>query len=287
MIRFTRYIKITAVINVLAVLFAFSAPAHARWDELVKPGVRYAGPPLQENVQSKPSSVYKVKEGDTLSEIACRYSISTDKLAALNNLTDKNLIYVGQIIHLPVSVVVHEVSRGETLSCIASNYNVDANYVAHYNNLEDGSNLCVGNKICIPVEGYSLAKSLPVGKLPWPVDGWISSPFGMRNGRLHEGVDLGANTGTPVRAAREGRVTIAASRGTYGLTVIIDHGSGLTTLYAHCSSLLVREGEWVRAGEKIARVGSTGRSTGPHLHFEVRLEGISYDPLLCLRKGYA
>lgn len=116
-----------------------------------------------------------------------------------------------------------------------------------------------------------------------PVRGQLTSHFGPRRlpgeeARDHRGLDLAAPTGTPIRAARGGVVEVAGERGGYGNTVVIDHGGGLKTLYAHASELLVEAGQEVRAGAQIARVGSTGRSTGPHLHFEIRRDGAAIDP---------
>jgi len=119
---------------------------------------------------------------------------------------------------------------------------------------------------------------ITVGQMSWPAVGWISSPFGLRDGCVHEGLDIAAGEGEPVCAARDGHVIFTGPRGTYGLTVIIDHGAGLTTLYAHASNLLVQENDWVKEGQLVARVGSTGHSNGPHLHFEVRLNEVPYDP---------
>jgi len=111
-----------------------------------------------------------------------------------------------------------------------------------------------------------------------PAQGAVTSEFGPRWGTEHEGIDIGAASGAPVRAAADGVVKRAAWYGGYGNAVIIDHGGGVQTLYGHNSSLDVRPGQQVRAGEVIAKVGSTGDSTGPHLHFEVELNGKKVDP---------
>jgi murein DD-endopeptidase MepM/ murein hydrolase activator NlpD len=118
--------------------------------------------------------------------------------------------------------------------------------------------------------------------LIWPVNGPVSSGFGMRWGRMHEGIDISAPTGTPIHAAASGTVIYAGWLGGYGMLVVVDHGNGLSTAYAHCSSQLVSVGQQVAQGETVALVGSTGHSTGPHLHFEVRVSGVAVDPLLYL-----
>jgi murein DD-endopeptidase MepM/ murein hydrolase activator NlpD len=102
--------------------------------------------------------------------------------------------------------------------------------------------------------------------------------------RLHAGMDLAAPTGTPVKAAADAVVVSAAAHGGYGLAVVLDHGGALATLYGHLSRLLVRPGDVVRRGDRIGLVGSTGASTGPHLHFEVRVSGTPTDPTAYLRR---
>ena len=124
------------------------------------------------------------------------------------------------------------------------------------------------------------AQSAPSSSgLIWPVRGPITSPFGMRWGRLHPGIDIGAATGTPLKAAASGRVIVAAYSGGYGNLVVIDHGNGLATAYAHQSQIAVSVGQQVSQGQVIGYVGSTGFSTGPHLHFEVRVNGSPVDPM--------
>ncbi len=136
-----------------------------------------------------------------------------------------------------------------------------------------------------PVTGGTASDT---GPLLVPVDGELSSEFGMRthpvhgDHRMHTGVDVAAPTGTPIRAAAGGEVVFAGDRGGYGLTIEIDHGNGRTTRYAHQSALDVEVGQRVERGQVIGRVGSTGVSTGPHLHFEVRVDGEPIDPRLHL-----
>jgi murein DD-endopeptidase MepM/ murein hydrolase activator NlpD len=116
----------------------------------------------------------------------------------------------------------------------------------------------------------------------WPCNGVVVSGFGMRWGRMHEGIDIGCSYGTPNRAAASGTVIYSGWLGGYGNLVVVDHGNGLSTAYAHASSLLVGVGLSVSQGETVSLVGSTGNSSGPHLHFEVRVNGQAVDPLLYL-----
>jgi len=128
----------------------------------------------------------------------------------------------------------------------------------------------------------------PVDGFAWPAVGPITSRYGMRTSpidgqrRLHAGIDLGVGTGTAVRASKAGTVTRAENDSVFGLVVVVDHGDGYSTLYAHSSRLEVREGEPVRQGQLLSESGTTGWSTGPHLHFEIHWQGAPVDPLLLL-----
>jgi murein DD-endopeptidase MepM/ murein hydrolase activator NlpD len=117
------------------------------------------------------------------------------------------------------------------------------------------------------------------GAVAWPVSGPVTSGFGIRWGRMHEGIDIAVAEGTPVRAAAAGTVIYAGWLGGYGNLVVVDHGNGLSTAYAHNSSLGVGVGQSVAAGEVVSYSGNTGNSTGPHVHFEVRVNGSAVDPL--------
>lgn len=118
----------------------------------------------------------------------------------------------------------------------------------------------------------------------WPCDGVFTSPFGFRMhpvlgyGRFHSGCDIAADTGTPIRSTAAGKITCADCMQGYGLAVTVDHGGGVTTLYGHCSAVHVHTGDYVRKGQLIASVGSTGMSTGPHCHYEVHVNGAQVDP---------
>ena len=116
-----------------------------------------------------------------------------------------------------------------------------------------------------------------------PVKGIVTSRFGARWGSTHTGTDIGAPTGTPIYAAASGTVIFSGWKGTLGKFIVVNHGNGIQTYYAHCSTLLVSKGDTVSAGQQIAKVGSTGRSTGPHLHFEIRLNGSALNPQSYIR----
>ena len=126
------------------------------------------------------------------------------------------------------------------------------------------------------------ARSPSAPSFAWPVQGRLSSRFGLRRGRPHDGIDVAASHGTPILAAEAGRVIYSGRLGSYGKVVIVKHAGPYRTVYAHASRLLVRKGEFVERGQKIAEVGSTGRSTGPHVHFEIRRAETPQNPLALL-----
>lgn len=237
--------------------------------------------------------LYPIRPGDTLSSIAVKFGVDMQELARLNQLGSSDFIIVGQLLKIPGEVFTYRVKAGETLWSISEKYGIPLQRLARINNLSDENFMTEGQELIIPAfartDSYTrIARSGEPGKkMAWPTVGWISSPFGMRDGRPHEGIDIAADHGAPIAAARPGRVVCAEPMGTYGLVVIIDHGNGIRTLYAHASVLLVKPGDWVEEGQTVALVGSTGRSTGPHLHLEIRIDGQPVDPLLFLESMYA
>ncbi|MEW6572809.1 MAG: M23 family metallopeptidase [Bacillota bacterium] len=235
--------------------------------------------PAAASVQGLPT-YYRVEVGDTLWDIAGRYGVRPDVIAQTNGLSSSDLIYAGQYIVIPAGGLIHRVVEGDTLWEIATYYGVALEELLRVNSLGTDEPLMVGAELLIPVTFPELALDVRGERdsFSWPVLGPITSPFGMRDGRLHEGLDIAADAGTPVRAAADGRVVCAGPAGTYGLLVILTHRDGWATYYAHCDRITVTTGQAVSAGQLIGTVGSTGHSTGPHLHFEVRLDGVPYDP---------
>jgi murein DD-endopeptidase MepM/ murein hydrolase activator NlpD len=154
-------------------------------------------------------------------------------------------------------------------------------YLAEVDGLEAQS-AALGAQIQAAQSGQSSTGAVSSEGLIWPVNGPVTSGFGMRWGRMHTGIDIAVPTGTPVHASASGTVVYAGWMSGYGYLVAIDHGNGLATAYAHNSSLLVAVGQHVAQGDTISLSGSTGHSTGPHVHFEVRVNGVPVDPLLYL-----
>jgi murein DD-endopeptidase MepM/ murein hydrolase activator NlpD len=183
----------------------------------------------------------------------------------------------------------HTVKKGQTLWRISKTYGVDLETLQWVNDVEDVTDLRVGRVLFIPGASTTLEMAPVPGEdekpssakisLIWPVKGRNTSNFGPRGRRVHEGIDLAAPTGTPVLASASGRVAYSGNgmRG-YGKVVVLKHTNDLSTVYAHNSSLLVRMGDSVAQGQTIAKVGATGRTTGPHLHFEIRRRGVPEDP---------
>jgi murein DD-endopeptidase MepM/ murein hydrolase activator NlpD len=195
----------------------------------------------------------------------------------------------------------HTLRPGENLYRISRYYGVDLHKVIRANRIRDVTNLSVGQTIFIPgatrkQPGHALVPGPgePVPKtrggrdlasreadlhFAWPVSGKLSSGFGWRSGRRHEGIDIRAKRGTPVHVAEAGRVIYSGRLGDYGNVVIVKHAGRYSTVYAHNHKNRVRKGAFVEKGEVIAEVGRTGNATGSHLHFEVRRDRIADDPL--------
>ncbi|MFA5183924.1 MAG: M23 family metallopeptidase [Patescibacteria group bacterium] len=249
---------------------------------------------------------YTVQNGDTASSIANRFGLTVNTILWANNLSAYSLIRPGDTLTiLPYSGVLYTVKSGDTVSKIAARYNVGMEEIISHNSL--GSGLKIGQKIILPgarkiTETAAIARSassytgLDVisnllktptvkssgGSMVWPTVGHrITQYFSWR----HNGLDIGNKVGTPIYAADDGIVEIASSgwNGGYGNTIVINHGGGKKTRYGHASKLFVKVGEEVSKGEHIAAMGSTGRSTGPHLHFEIIINGRRYNPLNYIR----
>jgi murein DD-endopeptidase MepM/ murein hydrolase activator NlpD len=181
----------------------------------------------------------------------------------------------------------YTVKPGETLWQIASVHKVTAQQIAEWNNIQDPDKVAAGMRIFVPKTRAGGARSgkfdAPLAfdrdRFRWPVKGSVISGFGMRDGNRHDGVDIKASSGAPIYAAADGEVVYSGNLRGYGNLIILRHADRYYTTYAHNQKNLVAVGRHVTAGEKIALVGATGRATGPHLHFEVRLGATSRNPL--------
>lgn len=258
---------------------------------------------VDETVDSnyKQTSVYVVRKGDTLSEISQMFGVSTDTILRANDIKKGTKLSEGNVLFiLPVSGLEHTVIKGQTLQSIAKMYKVDANDIIDFNDLSDNAVLAIGDKLVIPGGEMSdeggdkpapnLGSAVAKDKNYYashPVQGLVGYfinpvPTGRKtqglHGPGHRGIDIGAPTGTPIYASASGTVIIVKSGcvvgrklcgGGYGNMAIIQHPNGTKTLYGHMSKLNSNSGDQVSRGQVIGYVGSTGLSTGPHLHFEV------------------
>ena len=176
--------------------------------------------------------------------------------------------------------VIHYVQKGETLWQISRKYQVSVQSITSANQISESGRLLVGQRLIIPNTGSS---SISSRSFIWPLNGLITSQFGIRtlgNRRdYHTGIDIDARTGALIKAAESGKVSFSGYINGYGNVVIIDHAGGYSTVYAHSSSNLVKEGQEVTKGEVICKSGSTGNATGSHLHFEIRENGKPVNPL--------
>ena len=189
----------------------------------------------------------------------------------------------------------HVVTAGETLFRIGKAYGISYQELARVNGIKDAGQIRVGQRIFIPggidqlpVEKITPTEPAPVAPtLPepgfdtflWPVNGLINSGFGPRGSSFHDGIDIAAPEGTPIVAIEAGEVIYSDQLRGYGNMVIVRHVGGIVSVYAHNEANLVREGQMVARGEVVGKVGSTGRVSGPHLHFEIRRNNAAEDPL--------
>lgn len=232
------------------------------------------------SVTSGEISVYTVREGDSLSMIAEMYGVTSNTILWANDLPSAKAIKPGDaLVILPIPGVQYKIKKGDTLSTIAKTYGGEANEILAYNQIGEGelqagvTIIIPGGTVPAPVKVASGSKGGSAGSkntaFVHPV------PGAKRTQGIHgfNAVDLATAQGTPIRAAAAGTVIVAKTggwNGGYGNYIVIKHKNGTQTLYAHTSSNSVGVGASVAAGETIGRVGNTGRSTGPHLHFEVR-----------------
>lgn len=253
---------------------------------------------------------YTVKDGDTIWDIALSNNLDVEDIQAANPHMNLDKIKIGQVIKLAVNLplvnvrITASVDTKEQIPFESKNV-VDKKMRTGLKKLKiHGQNglaqihknisilngdvideNVISNKIVfaphdeIVLVGGKTPIFAATGIFMKPARGRLTSPFGRRWGRMHEGVDLAAPTGTPIDAADSGKISFVGRKNGYGLCVMINHGNGLQTLYGHTSRTFVKVGQSVKKGQRIASIGSTGRSTGPHLHFEVRKNGNPVNPL--------
>ena len=231
---------------------------------------------------------YELKPGDTLLGLALRFDLNMDTIISFNQIEDVRLMRFGEVYDIPNrDGLLYEVKQGDSLASIADRYDTRVNAILDANDLAS-SRITPDEVIFIPNARMSETElKLILGELfLHPMRGRFTSGFGMRNDpftgirRMHYGIDVASGMGTPVKAARAGRVAhIESQIGNYGKFIILRHPGGYQSLYAHLDSFNVRVGQYVSQGQVIGRMGNTGRSTGPHLHFSIIKNGAFVDPM--------
>lgn len=263
--------------------------------------------------------IHKIEKGESYWSISHKYNLSVEDLEKANPGKDPEKIYPGDELSLIVPKpyltvatyeekkiiedIKYEVQVEKTDSLYSDEWKVKKSgkfgkkeitaKIEKYNGIEVGKEILKEVILSQPVTQIVLqgTKTPPPKKgtgvfVSLPTRGTLTSRFGIRWGRMHNGIDLAARVGTAIKAADGGVVTFAGLQGTYGYMVEIDHGGGFKTRYGHCSKIYVKKGEKVYKGKTIAAVGNTGRSTGPHLHFEVRKYDVPQNPYNYLGKQY-
>lgn len=231
---------------------------------------------------------YVIEEGDNLTTISRKIGANLDTLVSVNKITNANRLRPGQKIVVPNrNGLLYTIKKDESIEEIAERYDVSLNRVLAFNKISDPSNIEVGDDIFLPGAKYTLDERIDkfgqMFSIPTTITR-ISSVFGYRIHPItgvrtkHMGVDIPGRLNTPVYAARKGKVIFAGYSGGYGNLVIVRHDKGYTTYYGHLNSITTKAGATVGVGVMIGRMGSTGRSTGSHLHFEVRRNGVALNP---------
>lgn len=240
---------------------------------------------------------YIVQVGDTAETIAAAFGLQPSTLLWSNPEMEKmpDLLRVGQALTiLPIDGVYHTVEAGDTVASLAETYKVDATAILNcpFNTIPDDKQLAVGEKVIVPggtkpytaqkvttYEGPVETEASGAGIFYWPTVGVLTQGYWYG----HRAIDIGAPIGTTVIASDSGYVSFTGWTDIgYGYLIVLDHANGYQTYYAHLSQIFVSEGETVVAGQTIGAVGSTGNSTGPHLHFEIRYNGYPTNPLIYL-----
>ena len=254
-----------------------------------------------ESITSEPESFFKaptllydtylVKSGDNISSLAINFGLNQSTLISVNKITNTRLLQINKILKIPnQDGILHTVKSNDTLDSVAQKHKADVKAIQIANELFSDK-ITVGTDLFIPGAALDWVSIQEInGDLfIWPVSNVVTSPFGRRRSpfnesrtEFHSGIDIRGSTGTPIRAAMAGRVSRVGYDNVMGNFVIINHHSGYSTLYGHMSLVRVRTGAYVGTGERIGDVGSTGLSTGPHLHFTVYKNGVAVNPRLLM-----
>ena len=237
---------------------------------------------------------YKVRSGDTISGIAKKFGLTNiSTLISVNDIGNVRQLGAGQKLKIPsIDGIIYTVKKGDSLNSITSKYKISLEQLLDVNELTSET-LTAGQQLFLPgaaMDASALRNAMgELFRMPISSQFRWSSPYGYRIDPIagvksfHTGTDMACPTGTPILAAMSGKVTTTGLNRVYGNYVIIDHGNGYQTLYAHMSKIIASKGQWVSQGTRIGLVGSTGYSTGPHLHFTVYKNGKLIDPMTILK----
>jgi len=231
-------------------------------------------------------NAYTIKKDDMIGDLAISFGLNEDTLISINGIKNTRLIQIGQVLRIPnQDGIFYTVKDNDTLETIAQKYSSDAAAIQLANELFSNTALS-GTVLFIPGARLDWTERQEInGDLfIWPTAGYITSPYGYRRWpfgnvrQFHSGLDIGASAGSPVRAAMSGRVSAVGWDDVLGNYAVVTHHSGYRTMYGHMSTVRVKSGAYVGTGERIGDVGSTGLSTGPHLHFTVYKNGVTVNP---------
>ncbi|MFW5998281.1 MAG: peptidoglycan DD-metalloendopeptidase family protein [Halanaerobiaceae bacterium] len=253
------------------------------------------------------TTIYQVKSGDYLQKIADSFNVSVKEIIKLNNIKNPDVIKVGQELKIPADEtdeIKYTISQGDTLSEIAKKYGVTKEEIISLNNIKDPNKIYPGENIIIPSESRKEDKNTKKAlsrnntstssntNYIWPVQGKLTSSYGWREHPIdnekhfHKGIDISLSPGSPIYAVEEGKVTFSGWSEGYGNLIILEHQNNIKTYYAHNMKLLVKEDKKVEKGKIIALSGSSGKTNGPHLHFEIRKNNDTINPMKYLSQQY-
>jgi murein DD-endopeptidase MepM/ murein hydrolase activator NlpD len=229
---------------------------------------------------------YKIQKGEMIGTLAQSFGLNQDTLLSVNKVRSARTVQIGQLIKVPnQDGILYTVKKDDTLSGIAETYKTGITDLRTVNELLSDS-VHAGTVIFIPGARMpqDAIQEINGDLFVWPVRGYITSNYGYRRSpfggarQFHSGMDIGASMGHPIVAAMSGRVSTVSYNQSFGNFIVINHHAGYRTLYGHLSVARVKAGAYVAAGERIGDVGSSGLSTGPHLHFTVYKNGVTVNP---------
>lgn len=268
------------------------SPADETMPSQEKPAIDTATSP-QDDAGMTNSAIltHVVKAQETLASIASEMGVTVLEMMANNNLVSASQIVEGQTLYACRGGLVHVIKSGQTLTHISITYGVSVQQIAEANGISDPGRIFAGQRLVIPGATTSLWQTVirlsrgQQTRFIWPLEGEVVSSFGWRDHPVlgtrhhHNGIDIDVPVGTIVHAADSGTVySVVENEEALGTMVVLKHNEGYLTIYAHLSSALVSDGQYVEVGQPIAESGNTGLSTGPHLHFEIRNGEFPVDP---------